>query len=68
MAVLELAEGLFDMAYGQQTTPAVSLMKEEGKSVVEGLDLLVSQAGYGFRIFTGAEPPLAAMRAAVENP
>ncbi|CAN5257034.1 shikimate dehydrogenase [soil metagenome] len=67
LAVLELAEGLFDMAYGRQTTPAVSLIREWGKPVVEGLDLLLSQAAYGFRIFTGAEPPLAAMRAAVEN-
>ena len=66
--VLELAGGLFDLAYNSQPTSAVSFMAARGLPVVDGLELLVSQAGHGFRLFTGAEPPLAAMRAAVKTP
>lgn len=66
--VLELAGGLMDLAYTRQTTPAISFMAARGLPVVDGLELLVSQAGHGFRLFTGVEPPLAAMRAAVKTP
>lgn len=66
--VLELAGALFDMAYKRGQTPAVTYMKERGSPVVEGLELLVSQAGFGFRLLTGVEPPLEAMRRAAENP
>jgi shikimate dehydrogenase len=66
--LLDLAGGLFDLAYARRSTPAVASMTGKGLPVADGLDLLVSQAGYGFRLFTGVEPPLAAMRAAVETP
>jgi shikimate 5-dehydrogenase len=65
--VLELAEALLDMPYTHSATPAVTNMRSRGRAVVDGLDLLVSQAGFGFRLLTGAEPPLPAMRMAVEN-
>jgi shikimate dehydrogenase len=67
-AVLELADGLFDMAYASEPTPAISRMRKAGKPTVDGRQLLVAQAGFGFRIFTGIDPPLPAMQAAVENP
>jgi len=66
-AVLELGSGLLDMAYGAAPTPAVSLVRGLGHPVVDGLDLLVSQAAHGFRLFTGLAPPVEAMRAAAEN-
>ncbi|MDP3984072.1 MAG: hypothetical protein Q8Q52_03590, partial [Acidimicrobiia bacterium] len=66
-AVLELANGLLDMAYGSGRTPAATLMLDSGKPVVEGLDLLLAQAARSFRIWTACPPPLAEMRAAAEN-
>jgi shikimate dehydrogenase len=66
--VLALAGALFDMSYGDEPTHAVSYMRERGRPVVDGLDLLVSQAGFGFRLMTGADPPLPEMRLAVEKP
>jgi shikimate dehydrogenase len=65
--VLALANGLFDMAYAPTTTPAVTAMRRRGVPVVEGLDLLVSQAWFGFRLFTGVSPPLEVMRLAAEK-
>jgi len=67
-AVVEMASGLFDLVYAKQPTPAITYVKGKGLPVVSGLDLLVSQAGFGFRLFTGVEPPLAAMRLAAEKP
>ncbi|MGH8958706.1 MAG: shikimate dehydrogenase family protein [Acidimicrobiia bacterium] len=66
-SVLALASGLFDMPYATGPTPAAEKARQLGIPVVEGLDLLVAQAGYGYRIWTGLEPPLDAMRQAVEN-
>lgn len=65
--VIELASGLLDMPYGSTPTPAVRQARESGLPVVDGLELLVTQAGHGFRLWIGSEPPLSAMRQAVEN-
>lgn len=66
--VLALSSGLLDMAYASGATPAVETMRRMGLPVVEGLDLLVSQAARSFRIWTGLVPPLAAMAKAAKNP
>jgi shikimate dehydrogenase len=67
-SVLELASGLLDMAYGPTPTPAVVKCRAMNIPVVDGHELLVTQAAHGFRLWTGMDPPLKAMRQAVENP
>jgi shikimate dehydrogenase len=56
---------LFDVLYDPWPTPLAAAWQERGGHVLSGLDLLVHQAVFQFRQFTG-EPrsPLAAMRAA----
>jgi len=62
--VVEAAVGLIDLPYGGAATPAAEASRRRGKPVADGLDVLVAQAGLSFRIWTGQEPPLAAMRLA----
>jgi shikimate dehydrogenase len=66
--VLALASGLLDMPYAAAQTPAVARARELGIPVVDGLELLLTQAGHGFRLWTGMAAPLDAMRQAVGNP
>ena len=72
--VVRLASGLVDMAYGQidkaygaPTTPAIATAQKLGIPTVDGLELLVAQAGDSFRLWTGHEPPWEAMVAAARN-
>jgi len=67
VAVLATSGGLFDMAYGSVTTPAVQMVRKEGLPAVEGLDFLVAQAARSFRIWTGLNPPVEVMRKAAKN-
>lgn len=60
------AEGLFDMAYGALPTPAVISAKTLGHPVVDGLDMLVAQAGLSFEAWTGDSAPRKAMRKAAQ--
>jgi shikimate dehydrogenase len=60
------ASGLFDMAYGSGPTPAVKLARRLGLPVAEGPDMLLAQAAASFTIWTGVDPPLDEMRAALE--
>lgn len=66
--VLDLASGLLDMPYAAAETPAVARARELGIPVVDGLELLLAQAGHGFRLWTGMTAPFAAMRLAAGNP
>lgn len=59
--------GIFDMAYGRGSTPAVRHGLEAGLPVVDGIDLLVAQAAASFRLWTGREPDLEAMETAARN-
>lgn len=65
--VLDVASGLFDLAYRSTVTPAVERVKRRGLPAVEGLELLLAQAGLSFTIWTGLEAPMSEMRKAVEN-
>jgi shikimate dehydrogenase len=67
-AVLSAANGLLDMAYGSTSTPTVVAARAMGLTVVEGIDLLVSQAARSFAIWTGTVPPLEVMRKAAKTP
>ena len=65
--VLGLASGLLDMAYRSEPTPAVQKIREMGRPAVEGLELLVAQAGRSFTLWTGFPAPLEVMRRAAEG-
>jgi shikimate dehydrogenase len=53
-----------DLVYHPATTPLLDAARARGATAVNGLGLLVHQAGHSFRRWTGVDPPLSAMRAA----
>jgi shikimate dehydrogenase len=62
------ARGLFDMPYGTERTPTAALARSAGIPIVEGVEMLLQQAAQSFRIWTGVDAPLDAMRAALRPP
>ncbi|WDV50371.1 shikimate dehydrogenase [Streptomyces coeruleorubidus] len=59
---------LFDVLYEPWPTPLAAAWEERGGQVLSGLDLLVHQAVFQFRQFTGdSRSPLAAMREAAQR-
>ena len=56
---------LFDAIYDPWPTPLADSAARAGCRVLSGLDLLLAQALGQFRLFTGVEPPVAAMRDAL---
>jgi shikimate dehydrogenase len=67
-ALLASAQTVVDLVYGRQETELLRAAREAGARVVEGLEVLVCQAGASFRIWTGVEPPLDVMRDAAGRP
>lgn len=65
--VLRLAAGLVDLAYGDTVTPAVDQAESVGLPVIDGLEVLVTQAVDSFRLWTGREPSFEAMYRAARN-
>ncbi|MGA9595803.1 MAG: shikimate dehydrogenase [Acidimicrobiia bacterium] len=65
--LLATATGLLDLAYGDTVTPAVVVMRESGRPVAEGLDMLIGQAAASFRIWTGRTVAPDVMRAAAQR-
>ncbi|HYN67882.1 MAG TPA: shikimate dehydrogenase [Ornithinibacter sp.] len=55
---------LLDVVYAGWPTALARAAEDAGMTVVGGLDMLVHQAAEQFRLFTGQEPPFAAMAAA----
>lgn len=71
---LPLAAGAFapgqvvmDMVYGAEPTRLLAAAREAGAAVVDGIEILVQQGALSFRIWTGREAPLDAMRAAARG-
>jgi shikimate dehydrogenase len=62
---LEPSTTVVDLAYGPEETALVRAARALGCSVVDGREALVRQGAAGFRIWTGLEPPVEAMRSAV---
>jgi shikimate dehydrogenase len=56
-----------DLAYGEEETALVTAARAAGCAVVDGREALVRQGAASFRLWTGLEPPLDAMRAAVRT-
>jgi shikimate dehydrogenase len=54
-----------DLAYGSEETALVLAARAAGCTVVDGREALVRQGAGSFRLWTGLEPPLDVMRAAV---
>lgn len=56
-----------DLVYGSVPTPLASAARSRGACVVDGLEILVRQGAASLRLWTGLEPPLAAMREAAQG-
>lgn len=54
-----------DLAYGEDETALVRAARAAGCTVVDGREALVRQGAASFRLWTGLEPPVDVMRAAV---
>lgn len=56
-----------DLVYGTVRTSLVAAAHAAGARVVDGLEILIRQGAESFRIWTGLEPPVDAMRNAIES-
>lgn len=65
--IVERANGLLDMVYGEMMAPAVVTATERGIPACDGVPMLVGQARESFRIWTGVEVAPEVMFAAL-NP
>lgn len=63
--LLDVAVGLFDMAYGPAETPAVLAARRAGLPVADGRSMLLHQAAASFELWTGHTAPLDAMSTAL---
>ena len=56
-----------DLPYGVAETELIRAARAHGASVVDGLEVLVRQGAESFRVWTGLDPPLDAMRRAARG-
>ena len=56
-----------DLVYASEETELTRAARGRGAAVVDGLEVLVRQGAESFRIWTGLDPPLDAMRKAAKN-
>jgi shikimate dehydrogenase len=56
-----------DLAYGPEETALVAAARAAGCDVIDGLEALVRQGAASFRLWTGLEPPVDVMRAAIRT-
>jgi 3-dehydroquinate dehydratase/shikimate dehydrogenase len=61
------ADVVFDMVYNPAETVLVKRAREQGKTVVPGLDMFIEQAVRQFEIWTGESAPRAVMQKAAEE-
>jgi shikimate dehydrogenase len=54
-----------DLAYGPEETALVAAARAAGCDVIDGLEALVRQGAASFHLWTGLEPPVEVMRAAI---
>jgi shikimate dehydrogenase len=54
-----------DLVYGHRATRLIEVARARSVPTVDGLELLIAQGALSFRLFTGIEASLPAMRAAV---
>ena len=58
---------VLDMVYGEMPSPLLAAAEAAGATTVDGLEMLVQQGALSLFIWTGEEPSLEAMRAAVRH-
>jgi shikimate dehydrogenase len=61
----EPGQTVVDLAYGPEETALVAAARAAGCAVVDGREALVRQGAASFRLWTGLEPPVEVMRAAL---
>jgi shikimate dehydrogenase len=66
--VLHGGQVVADLVYAPVDTELLMAARAVGASTVDGLGMLVHQAADAFRLWTGVEPPLDVMLAAVDQP
>ena len=64
---LHSGQTVVDLVYGDAETALIAAARKAGATAVDGLEVLVCQGAASLRIWTGAEPPLEAMRAAARG-
>lgn len=62
--LLHPGQVLVDLVYHPPTTGLIDAARQRGVTAVNGVGMLVHQAALAFRLWTGEDPPLGAMRAA----
>jgi shikimate dehydrogenase len=58
---------VMDLVYGSSDTELVRAARRGGATVVDGREVLVQQGAASLRIWTGREPPIEAMRRAIQS-
>jgi shikimate dehydrogenase len=61
----QAGQTIVELAYGSEETALVTAARAAGCTVVDGREALVRQGAASFRLWTGLEPPVDAMRAAI---
>jgi shikimate dehydrogenase len=64
---LRAGQVLADIVYHPSPTPLLATARARGLVAVDGLGMLVHQAGHAFRLWTGLEPPIGAMTEAARR-
>jgi 3-dehydroquinate dehydratase/shikimate dehydrogenase len=67
-AALRASTVVFDTVYNPEDTRLLREARARGCATVSGVEMFVRQAALQFRLFTGNEPPLDAMRSALRAP
>jgi shikimate dehydrogenase len=62
------AQVVMDLVYGSRETNLIKAARAAGALTIDGLEILARQGAASLRLWTGMEPPLETMRAAVKNP
>ncbi len=58
---------VFDLIYNPAETPLLAVARAAGARTANGLGMLLHQGARAFRLWTGRKPPVAVMRAALEQ-
>ena len=58
---------VYDLIYNPRRTKLLEIAHQRGAGIANGLGMLLHQGAASFRIWTALEPPLAAMRQALEK-
>jgi shikimate dehydrogenase len=63
-SLLASGQVVADVVYHPSPSPLVAAARERGITAIDGLGMLVHQAGHAFRLWTALDAPIAAMREA----